>query len=66
MPWPDPVDLLGRRLDELDDQETRLLAVGIGDHTPHEIIVNVELLHVERARLLALNVIGEGALRAWA
>ncbi len=51
--WPDPVDLPGRRLGELDDQETRLLAVGIGDHTPHEILVNVAQLHLERARLLA-------------
>lgn len=53
--WPEPVDLLGRRLGELDDQETRLLAVGVGDHTPHEILVNVGLLRDERARLVGLT-----------
>ncbi len=52
-PWPaDPIDLLRRRLGELDDRETRLLATGIGEHIPHEILVNVEQLHLERASLL--------------
>jgi hypothetical protein len=53
--WPDPIDLLGRQLGELADRETRLLAVGIGEHYPHEILVNVEQLRTERARLLALG-----------
>ena len=51
----DPIDLLGRQLGELADRETRLLAAGIGEHHPHEILVNVEQLRTERARLLALS-----------
>jgi hypothetical protein len=52
---PDPIDLLGRQLGELADRETRLLAAGIGEHYPYEILVNVEQLRTERARLLALQ-----------
>jgi hypothetical protein len=51
----DPIDLLGRQLGELADRETRLLAAGIGEHYPHEILVNVEQLRTERTRLLALS-----------
>jgi hypothetical protein len=51
----EPIDLLGRRLGELADRETRLLAAGVGEHYPHEVLVNVEQLRSERARLLALS-----------
>jgi hypothetical protein len=54
-PWADPNELLGRQLGDLADRETRLLATGIGEHHTHEILVNVEHLRTERARLLALN-----------
>ena len=33
----------------------RLLAAGIGEHYPHEVLVNVERVRSERARLLALS-----------
>ncbi len=50
----DPIELLARQLGELADRETRLLAAGIGEHYPHEIL-DVEQLRTERARLLALS-----------
>jgi hypothetical protein len=51
----DPIDLLGRQLGELADRETRLLAVGVGDHCPHEVLVNVEQVRTERAQLLVFS-----------
>jgi hypothetical protein len=51
----DPIDLLGRQLGELADRETRLLAAGVGEHCPHEVLVNVEQVRTERARLLAFS-----------
>jgi hypothetical protein len=51
--WPDPIELVDQRLGDLDARETRLLAIGVGDHIPHEVLVNLDALHAERARLLA-------------
>jgi hypothetical protein len=60
-PWPssiqlaDPTELVDRRLGDLDARETRLLAIGVGEHIPHEVLVNLDALHAERARLLGQN-----------
>jgi hypothetical protein len=41
------------RLEELSERELRLLSYGVGDRLPHEVVVNLERLCAERARLLA-------------
>ena len=41
------------RLEELSERELRLLSYGVGDRLPHEVVVNLERLRAERARLLA-------------
>ena len=51
----DPIELVDRRLGDLDARETRLLAIGVGEHIPHEVLVNLDALHAERARLLGQN-----------
>jgi len=55
MQLPDPIELVDRRLGDLDARETRLLAIGVGEHIPHEVLVNLDALHTERARLLGQN-----------
>jgi hypothetical protein len=51
----DPIELVDRRLGDLDARETRLLAIGVGEHIPHEVLVNLDALRAERARLLGQN-----------
>lgn len=45
------VDLTRARVERLEAEELRLLAMGVGDHLPIELVLRVERLRVERRTL---------------